>query len=130
MASPYGHLGDPSLAPIDRVWTLQELDILQELPTPIVILLYEINRFVLCVLATCAKCSFPHHKPLPVLCRGVTQHSCQLLFENVSFLRRFGLPRSQVEYSNVWNRLSDAEQAAKWSSITTILQVLISATQA
>lgn len=60
---------------------------------------------------------------LPVLHRGAAQHSCQLLFENVSFLRRFGLPRSQVEYSNVWNRLSDAEQASKWSSITKILQV-------
>ena len=125
MARPsmIGHAGDLCLAPIDRVWTLQELDILQELPTPIVILLYEVNRFVLCVLVTCVKCCSPPHEALPVSSRGVAQHSCQLLFENVSFLRRFGLPRSQVEYSDVWNRLSDTEQGAKWSSITKILQV-------
>ena len=57
-----GQAGDPCLAPIDRVWTLQELDILQELPTPIVVLLYEVNRFAFCVLATCAKCCLPHKK--------------------------------------------------------------------
>lgn len=30
----------------DRVWTLRELEILQELPSPIVVLLHETKRFL------------------------------------------------------------------------------------
>ena len=56
-------------------------------------------------------------------CRAASQHSCQLIFENVSFLRRFGLARSQVEYSNMWKQMSEADQQAKWSFVTEILQV-------
>jgi len=58
-----------------------------------------------------------------LICFRVThQHSCQLLFENVSFLRQFGLPRSQLEYSNMWDRLSEADQQAKWDFIADVLQ--------
>ena len=46
MASSFQNdrLSDASAAGTNRVWTLQELDILQELPTPVVVLLYEANR--------------------------------------------------------------------------------------
>ncbi|KAL0037183.1 hypothetical protein WJX79_004360 [Trebouxia sp. C0005] len=50
------------------------------------------------------------------------QHSCQLLFENVSFLRQFGLPCSEIEYSNMWERLSEADQQAKWNFTTDVLR--------
>ena len=56
----------------------------------------------------------------------MAQHSCQLLLENVSFLRRFGLPRSEADYANAWNKLSEAEQVTKWTSITDALQVMSS----
>ncbi len=46
-----GSLEDVSAAPTDRVWTLPELDILQELPSPIVVLLYaNLSRLALVLL--------------------------------------------------------------------------------
>lgn len=48
-----------------------------------------------------------------------------MLFGNVSFLQRFGPPRSQIEYDNAWTKCSEAEQAAKWNCITGIMQVAI-----
>ena len=58
-----------------------------------------------------------------VLCREPAQRSCRMLFGNVSFLQRFGPPRSQKEFSDTWASMSEAEQAIKLSCFTGTLQV-------
>lgn len=40
-----GKAGGASSARTDRLWTLHELEILQELPTPVVVLLHETKRY-------------------------------------------------------------------------------------
>ena len=138
-----GKAGGVCPARADRLWTVHELEILQELPTPVVVLLHETKRYfridsldllklpemslyktqhTLRVLLT----MHPRRK-MSVPCRGVAQHGCHMLFGNASFLQRFGPPRSPVEYSAAWTRLSEAKQATKHSYTTHILQVASSA---
>ena len=63
VANLAGSLEDVSAAPTERVWTLPELDILQELPSPIVVLLYaNLSRLALVLLV----------KGLGVLFAGLT----------------------------------------------------------
>lgn len=130
-ASAERSTGGMCSAQSDRLWTLRELDILQELPTPVVVLLHATNRSAshkryccttLGTLYLAEASSLQRTEPF-VSCREPAQHSCQMLFGNVSFFQRFGPPRSQKEFSDIWASMSDDEQASRISIVAGTLQV-------